>query len=313
MITNYGGIITSIMAPDRKGVLENIVHGHGTLAEYEQDSRYLGALVGRYANRIAKSRFVIDGREHRVSANDGPNHLHGGLKGFDSVVWNAESAAGREGSSLLLKYLSKDGEEGYPGNLSLQVRYTLGDDDRLHISYSTNTDRTTPVNLTSHCYFNLSGDRSRSITSHLLQLNAAYFTPVDSTLIPTGEIRPVEGTPFDFRSLREIGAGIDADDEQIRFGGGYDHNFVLRAEPGGAPGFAARLAEVVSGRVMEVHTTEPGLQFYSGNFMGQGQDRTGLCLETQHFPDSPNQPGFPSTILRPGETRHSQTIYSFSA
>jgi aldose 1-epimerase len=310
-ITNYGGIITSLTAPDRNGVFENIVLGFSTLTEYEVGTQYFGALIGRYGNRIAAGRFDLDGVEYSLAVNNGPNHLHGGDRGFDKVVWDPAASETIDGPSLLLTYLSKNGEEGYPGNLSVQVRYTLSNDNQLSIEYEASTDKATPVNLTSHNYFNLAGGLKREILEHQLEINADYFTPVDSKLIPTGENQAVAGTPFDFRSARAIGSRIDADNEQIEYGGGYDHYFVVNQPGSGPMVFMARLSDPESGCVMEVHSTEPGLQFYSGNALDGLLFRTGLCLEAQHCPDSPNQPGFPSTVLRPGEIYSAQTIYSF--
>jgi aldose 1-epimerase len=312
-ISNYGGLVTSLTAPDRDGVIENVVLGYGSLAEYEADSAYIGALIGRYGNRVAAGRFELNGEQFRLAPNNSPNHLHGGERGFDKVVWSAEPLAGSGGPGLLLTYVSADGEEGYPGTLSVQVRYRLTDDDRFAIEYQARTDRATPVNLTSHGYFNLTGGLKRDILNHLLEINADQFIPTDGTQIPTGEIRPVAGTPFDFRRARVVGDSIDADDAQIKIGCGYDHHFVVNHADDGELVFMARLSDPQSGRVMEVHSTEPGLQLYTGNHLGGSRNHYGVCLETQHAPDSPNQPGFPSTILQPGETYTSMTIYSFSA
>jgi aldose 1-epimerase len=275
--------------------------------------------VGRYANRIAQARFTLDGATYNLVANDGPNSLHGGARGFDKRVWKADATA--LSNSLKLTYVSAAGEEGYPGQLTAHVTYRLLEDDSLSIEYEATTSAPTPVNLSNHAYFNLSGDPTRSILEHKLTINADRFTPVNATLIPTGELHAVAGTPFDFRNEAVIGARIGADDAQLKAGRGYDHNWVLNAAQGNALRFAALLADPVSGRVLEVRTTQPGLQFYSGNFMngkqaGEGSVygyRTGLCLETQHFPDSPNQPAFPSTILRPGETYVQKTVLHFRA
>jgi aldose 1-epimerase len=291
--------------------------GFDTLDPYLAGVPYYGATVGRYANRIAQARFTLDGATYNLVANDGPNSLHGGPRGFDKRIWKADATAIRNG--LKLTYVSAAGEQGYPGQLTAHVTYRLLEDDTLSIEYEATTTAPTPVNLTNHAYFNLSGDPNRSILEHRLTINADKFTPVDAALIPTGELRAVAGTPFDFRSETVIGGRIDADDAQLNVGRGYDHNWVLNVAHGNALRFAALLAEPVSGRVLEVHTTQPGLQFYSGNFMngkqaGQGSVygyRTGLCLETQHFPDSPNQPAFPSTILRPGETYAQKTELRF--
>jgi aldose 1-epimerase len=314
----YGGIIQSLRVPDRAGRFADVTLGYDTLAEYERDTTYFGALVGRYGNRIARGRFTLDGREHRLATNNGPNHLHGGVRGFNKVLWDVAPAG--DASSAVLSYTSPDGEEGYPGTLVVRVTYTLTDSDELAIDYHATTDRPTPVNLTQHAYFNLAGHDAGAVLDHEITIAASRFTPVDGTLIPTGELRPVHGTPLDFTAARRIGDRIDADDEQLRAAGGYDQNFVLADHPRQAPAFAARLREPRGGRVLEVHTTEPGLQFYSGNMMpdalrGKGgrtyRRRGGLCLETQHFPDSPNHPHFPSTIVRPGVAYRSRTVYRF--
>lgn len=319
-ITNYGGIILSLTASDRDGKFEDIVLGYESLADYEAGTSYLGALIGRYGNRIAAGRFELGGETYSLATNNSPNHLHGGKRGFDRVIWEAESFMSVDGPSLLLKYTSEDGEEGYPGTLVTEVRYTLSNDNELCIDYKSGTDKATPVNLTSHSYFNLSGNRKRDILGHHLEIAADHFTPVDSTLIPTGEYRPVEGSPFDFRTARAIGDGINADNEQITFGAGYDHNWVIDKQADGEMRHMATVSVPENGRVLKVHSTEPGLQFYSGNFLnemftGKGlvyKNRYGLCLETQHFPDSPNQPNFPPTVLQPGEIYTTRTIYSFS-
>ena len=319
-ITNYGGTILSLNVPDRDGKFENVVLGHRTLAEYELDTNYLGALIGRFGNRIAGGSFDLLGEIYTLAMNNGTNHLHGGERGFDKVVWKAETSLLADGPSLLLKYTSVDGEEGYPGNLAVEVRYTLTNKDELRIEYKAETDKATPVNLTSHCYFNLSGEAKRDILEHRLEIDAKHFTPVDKDLIPTGEYRPVDGSPFDFRSEKFISDGIDADNEQITLCGGYDHNWIFDQQGDGQMRYMTSVSDPVSGRVMKVHSTEPGLQLYTGNFLngsvtGDGvayANRYGLCLETQHFPDSPNQPDFPSTILQPGEVYTTQTIYTFS-
>lgn len=318
-ITNYGGIVVSLTAPDRNGKFEDIVLGYETLAEYEKENPYFGALIGRYGNRIDEGQFQLDGNIYQLTTNDGPNHLHGGLRGFDKVVWDATMEETENGPSLLLSYTSEDGEEGYPGTLQADVRYTLTHDNELAIEYRATTDKPTPVNLTHHSYFNLSGNVKRDILGHELQIHADHFTPVGETLIPTGEYRPVEGTPFDFRTPKPIGRDIGMDNEQLEFGLGYDHNWVIDRDADGEWRHVATLTDPQSGRSMTIHTSEPGLQFYSGNFLdgslsGKGavyEHRTGLCLETQHFPDSPNQPDFPSTILRPGEVYETKTVYSF--
>jgi len=319
-ITNYGGIVTVLTAPDRDGALADVVLGYDTLAEYVNDSPYFGALVGRYGNRIAAGRFTLDGVAYTLATNEGDNHLHGGNKGFDKAVWSAAAAEGADGPSLELTHLSPDGDEGYPGALSVKVVYTWTNANVLRIAYAATTDARTVLNLTHHSYFNLAGAGSGDILGHEMQIPADRFTPVNGNLIPIGELRSVDGTPLDFREPVAIGARIGADDEQLKLGGGYDHNFVLGG--GGALALAARVREPACGRVMEAWTTEPGVQFYSGNFLdgsnvGKGgaayAHRTGLCLETQHFPDSPNQPAFPSTVLSPGETYTQTTEYRFSA
>jgi aldose 1-epimerase len=317
----YGGIIVSLRVPDRAGALGDVVLGYDSLDGYLKASPYFGAIIGRYGNRIARGRFKLDGKEYKLATNNGPNALHGGVKGFDKVVWKAESFQDQRGVGVVFSYTSADGEEGYPGRLDARVTYTLADDSSLSFEYQAVTDKATPVNLTQHTYFNLAGDGSGDILAQELMMKASRFTPVDKTLIPTGEPKSVEGTPFDFRTPTAIGARIEAKDEQIKFGLGYDHNWVLDRADGGGMQLAARLHDPASGRVMEVTTTEPGLQFYSGNFLdgtitGKGahvyKRRAGLCLETQHFPDSPNKPAFPSTILKPGEEYRSHTVYAFS-
>ena len=320
-ITNYGGIVVSLLVPDRSTRPGDVVLGYDSLSSYLKATPYFGAIVGRYGNRIGKARFTLGGKEYALNANDGTNTLHGGLKGFDKVVWDADSTTPATGSSLSLSYLSSDGEEGYPGNLKATVVYTLTDSNELRIDYAASTDKPTVLNLTHHSYFNLAGAGSGDILSHELMLNADRFTPIDSGLITTGELKPVEGTPMDFRTPTAIGARIGATDDQLRFGRGYDHNWVLN-RTGEGLSLAARVSEKTSGRVMEVWTTQPGVQFYSGNFLdgtniGKGGKaypyRSGLCLETQHFPDSPNKPAFPSTVLSPGEKFASTTVYKFSA
>lgn len=321
---NYGGIILSLRVPDRNGTLEDIVLGYDSVAEYVEESPYFGAIIGRYGNRIEGGEFELDGKTYTLATNNGPNHLHGGTKGFDKRYWNGESFVDDQGVGITFSYTSQDGEEGYPGTLDAKVTYRLTDDNQLIVSYEATTTKATPVNLTQHSYFNLAGHRSGDILDHELMIDADRFTPVDSTLIPTGERRHVEGTPFDFTSPTPIGTRIHADNQQIEYGQGYDHNFILNRDDAGKDSLAlaARVHEPKSGRVMTVHTTEPGLQFYSGNFLDgslTGKDgvtyeqRTGFCLETQHFPNSPNEPTFPSTILRPGETYLSRTIFSFDA
>jgi aldose 1-epimerase len=313
----YGGIIVSLRTPDRDGRLGDIVLGYDSLDGYLRASPYFGAIIGRYGNRIARARFTLDGRTHQLAANDGANHLHGGVRGFDKVLWAGEPVETDSTVGVVFTYTSPDGEEGYPGTLSAQVTYTLTDDGRLVFDYLATTDDATPVNLTQHSYFNLAG--TGDILGHELLIAAGRYTPVDSTLIPTGELASVEGTPFDFRVPAAIGARIGADHQQLRNGIGYDHNFVLDRE-GPSLLHAARVVEPMSGRTLDVWTTEPGLQFYSGNFLDGSitgktgrvyAHRTGFCLETQHFPDSPNQPAFPSTILRPGEEYRSRTVFAF--
>jgi aldose 1-epimerase len=313
----YGAIIVSLRVPDRAGRFGDVVLGHDDLAGYVDKPAYFGALVGRYGNRIAKGRFTLDGKTYTLATNNGPNHLHGGVRGFDKVVWKADPPAA-EATSVTFRYTSADGEEGYPGKLAAGVTYTLNDKDELTFEYFATTDKATPINLTQHSYFNL-GVPGSDILSHELTLEADRFTPVDATLIPTGELAPVSGTPFDFRKPTAIGARIAQDDEQLKRGGGYDHNFVISGAGEGLRR-AVRLADPGSGRTMEILTTEPGVQFYTGNFLdgtikGKGgvvyKYRSGLCLETQHFPDSPNQPSFPSTILRPGKEYRSKTVLVF--
>lgn len=319
-ITNYGGIVVSLRVPDRNGHLAEVVLGFDRLEAYLGDHPYFGALIGRYANRIGGAEFTLDRVGYRLAANNGENHLHGGVKGFDKVVWDAEPITTEDGDALLLKYVSTDGEEGYPGNLSVEVTYRWTPDDALRIDYRATTDERTIVNLSHHSYFNLLDAGKSDILGHEMMIRANRFTPVDKALIPTGELRSVEGTPLDFTDPMAIGARIDADDEQLGFGGGYDHNWVLN-DWDGTLKLAARVYEPTTGRVMEVHTTEPGLQFYSGNFLDGSQvgkngtayqHRSGFCLEAQHFPDSPNKPEFPSTVLEPGAVYEQTTIYKFS-
>lgn len=315
---SYGAIIQSIEVPDAKGVMGDVVLGHDSVAGYVKDSPYFGAIVGRYGNRIAKGRFTLDGKTYTLAVNNGPNALHGGLKGFDKVVWGWEQQQTDSSNGVVFSYTSPDGEEGYPGIVTAQVSYMLMNArNELVIDYEVTSDRPTPVNLTNHSYFNLAG--TGDILGHELTLNADSMTPVDTTLIPTGAITPVAGTPFDFRSPVAIGARIGTDDQQLRFGGGYDHNFVLnRTGPGLVQ--AAYVVEPTSGRTLTISTTEPGVQFYSGNFLDGSiigksgvryEHRHGFCLETQHYPDSPNQAGFPSTIVRPGTAYTSRTVFAF--
>ena len=319
-ITNYGGIVTALKVPDRKGTLGDIVLGFDNLDAYLRGHPYFGAIIGRYGNRIAKGRFTLDGVEYKLAVNNGENHLHGGIKGFDKVVWNASPLKVRNGAALRLTYLSKDGEEGYPGNLSVKVIYTLTNANELKIDYSASTDKVTVVNLTHHSYFNLAGQGNGDILNHQMFINAARFTPTDAGSIPTGELRSVRGTPFDFTRATAIGARINQDDEQLKLAKGYDHNFVLNGKMG-ILRRAARVSESTSGRIMEVWTTERGIQFYTANFLDgtlTGKDGKvyrqyyGFCLETQHYPDSPNKPKFPTTVLRKGGRYHTLTIYRFS-
>ncbi|KLU03856.1 L-arabinose-specific 1-epimerase (mutarotase) [Rhodopirellula islandica] len=323
-ITNFGAIVTSIVVPDRDGKLGDVALGYDSVESYINavDKPYFGAVVGRYGNRIAEGEFTLDGETYSLATNNGPNHLHGGVIGFDKVVWDAVPTAVNGKPALKMTYHAKDGEEGYPGNLSVAVTYQWTDENELIVHYEATTDKATPINLTQHTYFNLAGEGNGTILDHELILNASKFTPVDSTLIPTGELREVEGTPFDFRKAKTIGRDIGVDNEQLEFGLGYDHNFVL--DRSGEPGemmWAARVLEPVTGRVMEIRTTEPGIQFYCGNFLDgrlEGKSgksyvhRGGFCLETQHFPDSPNQPTFPSAILKPGEKYDTTTVFRFS-
>jgi aldose 1-epimerase len=320
-ITNYGGIVTSLYVPDRNGNFDDVVLGYSTIDGYLKEHPYFGALIGRYGNRIGKARFKLDGKEYKLAANNGENHLHGGVKGFDKVVWNGEPVKQDSAVGVKFTYLSKDGQEGYPGNLSCDATYLLTNKNELKITYHAATDKATPVNLTHHSYFNLAGQGNGDILNHQLEIFANRFTPVDKGLIPTGELRPVEGTPMDFRQPHAIGERINSADEQVKFGLGYDHNWMLNNSDGSLA-LAARVLESATGRTMEVWTTEPGIQFYSGNFLDgtlTGKEgrvykhRYGFCLESQHFPDSPNKPEFPNTILRPGETYRTETIYRFSA
>jgi aldose 1-epimerase len=317
-IMNRGAILVSLKTPDRSGKMADVVLGFDTLEGYLGENPYFGAVVGRYGNRIAKGRFTLNGKEYKLATNNGPNALHGGLQGFDKQVWQAQPV-GKSG--LRLTYVSKDGEEGYPGTLTTTIEYTLTDANELKLAYSATTDKDTVLNVTNHSYFNLAGEGTGDILGHRMQLFADRFTPVDATLIPTGELKPVAGTPFDFRQPHLIGERIDAaGDEQIKFGGGYDHNWVVNGSMGTLRP-AARVVEPKSGRILEVSTTEPGVQFYTGNFLdgtikGKGgkvyKRRYGFCLETQHFPDSPNHPKFPSVVLKPGGKFASNTVFKFS-
>src|SRR3569833_62799 len=314
----YGATLVSLTAPDRSGKLANIVLGFDSLEKYVAPGvPYYGATVGRYANRIAKARFTLDGKPYQLEANDGPNTLHGGKRGFDKRIWKAQAIPAAQGGGLRMTLVSADGEGGYPGEVTAQVVYKLDDQNNLEIDYHATSTAPTPINLANHAYFNLTGDPSVPVLAHLVTINADRFTPEDAALIPSGELKPVAGTPFDFRTPHSIGSRIGADDEQLRLGRGYDHNWVLNRTGSGMT-LAATVTEPKSGRSLEVRTTQPGVQFYTGNFMdgkpsGVGTVyayRTGMCFETQHFPDSPNHPSFPSTILRPGQVFSQKTILS---
>ncbi len=319
-ITNYGGRVVSLLVPDKDGKIIDIVNGFDNVEDYTKGGdTYFGALIGRYGNRIAKGKFTLDGKQYTLAINNPPNALHGGPKGFSRVVWDAKQTADNQ---LELTYLAKDGEEGYPGNLNVKVTYTLTGDNDLEINYEATTDKKTVVNLTNHSFFNLNGEGSGTINDHLMQIYADRYTPVDSTLIPTGKLEPVEGTPFDFRKPVAIGAKINDDHIQLKYGMGYDHNFVISDKKSPVLKRAATVVGDKSGIVMDVLTNEPGLQFYGGNFLdgshtlkqGKKDDhRTAFCLETQHFPDSPNHSSFPSTVLSPGQTYKTTTVYKFSA
>jgi len=318
-ITNYGGIVTSVKVPDKNGNLSDIVLGYDNVDGYIKNSPYFGALIGRYGNRIAKGKFSLDGVKYKLATNNGANHLHGGEKGFDKVVWTANELRGKDTIGLELTYISKDGEEGYPGNLNVKVNYTLNNRNELRIDYTATTDKKTIVNLTNHTYFNLKDAGASTILDHQLKINADKFTPMDSILIPIGKIVPIENSPFDFRNFTKIGKRISSKDEQIRFGLGYDHNFVLNGNVNQLK-HAATVKEESTGRILEVFTTELGIQFYSGNFLDGSitgknnivyNNRSGFCLETQHFPDSPNHNNFPSTELEPDKVYNATTIYKF--
>jgi aldose 1-epimerase len=318
-VITYGGIVVSIRTPDRHGRVGDVVLGHDQVDGYVTSAAFFGTLVGRYANRIAKGKFTLDGREYTLATNNGANHLHGGRKGWDKAVWTPEAFNDRRGVGVSLTHVSPDGDEGYPGTVKATVTYTLKDTNELQVDYLATTDRPTIINLTQHSYFNLSGGAAPDILGHELTINADRYTPVDAGLIPSGELAPVQGTPFDFRRATAIGARIDQDHGQLRLGRGYDHNFVLNRPEDGLS-LAATAYEPVSGRTMDVLTTEPGVQFYTGNFLdgtisGKGGvkygRRAGFCLETQHFPDSPNRPDFPSTVLRPDQTYRSTTVFRF--
>ena len=316
-ITNFGGVVYSLTAPDRNGKLDDVVLGWDSVADYEKQGPYFGALIGRYGNRIAGGKFTLEGKPVQLTVNDGPNTLHGGKVGFDKRVWQVVDY---KPESLHLRYLSKDGEEGFPGNLTADVIYTLTDKNELKIEYAATTDKPTVVNLTNHAYFNLKGHGNGEIVDHALELKASKFTPVDKTLIPSGELKAVAGTPFDFTRPTKLSAHIGDNDQQLKYGLGFDHNWVLDSG-GKSLALAARLSETTTGRVLEVSTDQPGIQFYSGNFLQNGtkgkggkvyNHRGGLCLETQHFPDSPNHANFPSTELKPGQKYHTVTIYRFT-
>ena len=322
-ITNYGGTLVSLRTPDRKGRLGDIVLGWDTLTGYLNGHTYFGALIGRYGNRIAKGKFTLEGTDYKLAVNNGPNSLHGGVRGFDKVVWKStpltKSVSG--GVGIQLTYLSPDGEEGYPGNLTVKATWTLTDDNALKLEYTAQTDSATVINLTAHPYFNLNGAGNGTVLNHIVYLNADRYTPTDATAIPTGEISSVAGTPFDFRKPTAIGARIGANNQQIKFGSGYDHNFVLNHKEGDTEILAARVSSPTTGRILEVYTSEPGIQFYTGNFLN-GKDighggkayprRSAFCLEAQHYPDSPNHSDFPTTTLQPGDTYRSTTTYKFS-
>jgi aldose 1-epimerase len=322
-IITYGGIVQSLKVPDKNGNFDDVVLGYDDLNGYVTNSPYFGALIGRYGNRIAKGKFTLDGKEYTLAINNSPNNLHGGPLGFDKRVWEATPlTTAADGPALQLTYLSKDGEEGFPGNLNVTAVYTLTDNNELRLDFAATTDRPTLCNLTHHSYFNLAGQGNGDILGHFVYINADNITPVDNTLIPTGELKPVDGTPFDFRTATTIGARINSNnDEQLKFGHGYDHNWVIN-KPLGELSSMALVYEPASGRVMEVSSTEPGLQFYTGNFLdgsitGKGgavyKHRTGFCMEPHHYPDSPNQPQFPGTELKPDQTYHNTIIYKFSA
>jgi aldose 1-epimerase len=320
IVTPLGGKIISLFAPDKKGVFDDVVLGYNSLDKYFTGNPYFGALIGRYSNRIARGRFSLDGKNYQLHVNNGVNALHGGEKGFHSVLWKVTPMEIEGNQALALSYDSPDLEEGFPGNLNVRVTYTLTNKNELIIDYEATTDKATIVNLTHHSFFNLAGAGNGDVLNHLLQINANRFCPIDSTQVPTGNLKLVSGSPFDFTKLARLGEHIDDADEQLKFGMGFDHNWVL-TKPERDLSLAAIVKEPISGRVMEVFTTEPGLQFYSGNFLDGndiGKDgkkygyRSAFCLEAQHFPDSPNQPSFPSTVLRPGETYKQKTIYKFS-
>lgn len=317
---SYGGRITSLKVPNKKGEIQNVVLGFDNIQDYQNENPFFGALIGRFGNRIAKGKFTLNDKEYTLATNDGSNHLHGGIKGFDRVIWKITPLEGIENSSLKLTYLSKDGEEGYPGNLNITVIYTLTNDNEIEVTYKATTDKQSVINLTQHAYFNLTGDFSKDILEHNIVINADSYLPVDATLIPTGEIRKVTGTPFDFTTSKKIGKEINTDNEQLKLGKGYDHCWVLNGKKGDMR-LIASVFDKDSGRFMEIYSEEPGVQLYTGNFLdgtlpipkgGNYGHRTGFCLETQHFPDSPNQKKFPSTVLKPEETYKTKTTFKFS-
>lgn len=318
-ITNFGAAVVAVKVPDKEGTIEDVVLGFDNLSDYENIRAFYGAIVGRYGNRIDHGRFTLNGTEYKLAVNDGDNHLHGGIKGFDRVLWQVDDYHARDAAVLKLSYLSEDGEEGYPGNLQVRVTYSFDQDRALRIDYRITCDKPTVKNITNHAYFNLSGNLKDDILGHELMLNADQYLPVVKGLIPTGEFRPVAGTVMDFRQPHPIGARIDDDDQQLKFGLGYDHNWILNKERDSLS-LAGTVFEPTSGRLMEIYTTEPGIQFYSGNFMdgshsGHGgrmyTHRHAICLETQHYPDSPNHDNFPTTVINPGEVYTSTTIYKF--
>jgi len=320
-IINYGGIITNLKVPDKNGSIEDVVLGFDNLEDYLKSSPYFGAIVGRYGNRIAKGKFTIDGLEYSLAVNNGENHLHGGLKGFDKVVWDAEIFEHEIEVGLKLHYLSNDMEEGYPGNLNVEVVYTLNEANEIQINYHATTDKSTVVNITQHSYFNLTGNTKRDILDHEVMIKSDKILPVDAGLIPTGEFMLVEGTPFDFNELTKVSARINEESDQLELGGGYDHCWMLNKDHEDELEWVVRMVEPTSGRVFELATTEPGVQFYSGNFLDGTltgkygvtyNQRYGLCFEPEHFPDSPNQPDFPSVVLNPGEEYKTVTVWRFS-
>jgi aldose 1-epimerase len=320
-ITDFGGIVVSIKVPDHSGRFDDVVLGYDSLEGYLTNPSYFGAIIGRYANRIAHGKFTLDGKAYTLAQNNGENSLHGGTIGFNKKVWMPRDISTQDAPSLELKYVSKDGEEGYPGDLSVRVVYTLTAQNELKIEYSATTDKDTVLNLTNHSYFNLAGQGTGDILGHMLMIHSDKFTPVDAGLIPTGELRSVQGTPFDFTKSTSVGEHIGQNEEQLKLGRGYDHNWIVTHAKAGESSLAAQVYEPKTGRVLEVRTDQPGIQFYSGNFLdgtihGKGGivygQRSGLCLETQHYPDSPNHPAFPSTLLKPGARFHSTTIFRFS-